>query len=298
MESWISWAIAEGIVKSVSRNLQKLIGISAKSFESAIAFTFASGLIQLIAGIISTKGKIGTGTKFIIGGVISGIIASVATVIGTYAFIYQNADVGVYTFFVVLSIVPSVLVDRVFFGTKFYKRQWIGLFIFVLAGYSMLNFPSLRMLLNLPVWVWFAIMNGLLLVANEGVTRWLKEVNPMTHNFWVGLMTVLLTLSALLLIKWPWEIVFWSIALTNGMLVVIMILSKVMSYKREGSIVLKKFVMEAVQLSAATVMGIIFYQEQLHGGKLLGIAGYLIAFPLVSNSTWIHLSSIFCLKRK
>ena len=164
-ETWMKWAVMEGGTKVVKRMTMKFAGASGQSMAGAFAFTMMDGIVQLIGGyvggrlrnqsILVTPGQI-------LGGILFGIIATGMTVLGVIAFLYPDADAGVITFLVTMSIIPGALIDWQFFNHPLNSRQCLGVFAYLLAGYAILDFPGLARLANLPIWVWLGISSQFL----------------------------------------------------------------------------------------------------------------------------------------
>jgi drug/metabolite transporter (DMT)-like permease len=259
------------------------------------------GVFQTIAGLVGIFAGLGRTIRaepqYILASVLFGIIASLMTILGVVSFTYPGADVGITTFLITLSIIPGGLIDWVFFGHRLAGRQWIGVLVFLLSGYAMLNFPSLDVLLRLPPWVWLTLGIAVLAAVNEGITQAAREMEAMAYNFWAGLTTVIFA-GAWFMLADGWGAIptfgaasFWFGAFAIAMIVVLMISFKIFAYRGGGSIALKKLVMQATYLIAATFAGWLAYHEPLTAGKIIGIAGFMVAFALADRGTWEFVSS-------
>ncbi|MDP3727048.1 MAG: hypothetical protein Q8R35_00225, partial [bacterium] len=124
----------------------------------------------------------------------------------------------------------------------------------------------------------------------------------------VGLITLVCS-SLGLTVLGQWGIVveltraFWSVSVAISLVILGMICFKLITYQKGGSIALKKLIMQATYLITATILGwavytIILpflpgwaeYAEAFTAGKLLGIAGYVVAFTLMDRGTWEFVS--------
>lgn len=295
----MKWAVAEGGMKTLSRLLQKFVGIASRSLAGVLLATLVIGVIQMFSGLIGSplvhQRSVLASAGQVFGGVCFGIFASAMTVLGVLSFTYPGADVGITTFIVTMWIIPGAFIDWAFFQRPLNARQWVGVGVFLLAGYAMLNFPSLDILLALPPWVWFTLGIAFLAAVNEGISQGLRKMDPLVNNFWVGLTTVVCAALGLTAvggwgITWRLNQNFWIGSVAIGAIVVCMISFKLMAYRGGGSIALKKLIMWATYLVSATVLGWLFYTEPLTVGKFVGMAGYLVAFTLIDKGTWEFVS--------
>lgn len=298
-EQWMKWAIFEGMTKSSARILMKFGGLSSASFVGSLTWTLVVGIVQTFGGIVGSylRGeKLLVSVRQILSGMVFGVIASVMTVLGVSAFLYEGADAGVITFIVTMSIIPGAFLDWIFFAHPLNIRQWFGVILYLFAGYAVLNFPGLDKLLNLPPWVWCAAGIALLGAFNEAITQSVSKMDPLVNNFWIGLTTIFCGVAGVTLIG-GWKFVslvvpaFWIFALVNGVVVLGMISFKLLAYKGGGSIAIKKLVMQGTHLVGAVILGIIIYAEPLTLGKVLGVAGFFFAFALMDKGTWEYISS-------
>lgn len=169
----MKWAVAEGGTKTISRLLQKFIGVASGSVAGAFITTMIIGAIQLFGGLAGGRWRKATVVVMplqISMAVLFGINATVMTVLGVTSFTYPGADVGITTFIVTMSIIPGAFIDWIFFQHPLNGRQWLGVVAFLLAGYAMLDFPKLAALLALPPWVLLTFGIALFGAINEGIT--------------------------------------------------------------------------------------------------------------------------------
>lgn len=89
---------------------------------------------------------------------------------------------------------------------------------------------------------------------------------------------------------------FWFGSAIIGMVTLAMISFKLLAYQGGGSIALKKLIMQATYLITATILGWITYAEPLTAGKLVGMAGYVVAFTLMDRGTWEFVSKQYLRK--
>lgn len=303
-EPWMGWAVAEGGTKTVSRILQKFVGKVSGAVPGVLLATLVIGFVQMIGGFFGSplvhRKSVRARAGQIAGSALFGVFATLATVLGVLSFTYPGADVGITTFIVTMSIIPGALIDRYCFGRSLEVRQLVGIAVFLGAGWAMLDFPNLVLLIALPPWVWLTAAIAVSNAISEGITQVLANVkiDPLVNNFWVGLTTVVLA-AALLGTSGSWGAAgnlpprFWVGSAVIGGIVVAMISFKLMAYRGGGSIALKKLIMQSTYLISATVLGWIVYAEPFTAGKVIGIIGYVVAFVLMDKGTWAYVSSQF-----
>lgn len=306
----MKWAVAEGGAKTISRLLQKFVGVASGSVAGAFMTTMVIGAIQVMGGFTGgqwRKAAIVVTPLQIFMAVLFGINATVMTVLGVVSFTYPGADVGITTFIVTMGIIPGAFIDWVFFRHPLNVRQWFGVVTFLLAGYAMLDFPPVVVLLALPPWVLLTFGIALFGAINEGITQWqgrrkINPLDPLANNFWIGLTTLLACAIGLTLIGgwrggrfFPGK--FWVGSAIIGVVTLGMISFKLLAYRGGGSIALKKLIMQATYLITATILGWITYAEPLTAGKILGMAGYVVAFTLMDRGTWEFVSDQLFFKR-
>ena len=298
-ESWMKWAVAEGGTKAASIILQKYLGVSSGTFLGALVATLIIGVIQALGAlfgvVVLMRQRVRAGAAEILGGGLFGFIAAAMTILGVYSFSFPGADVGVRTFLVTLSIIPGAIIDRMFFSHPIVVRQWLGIGFFLLSGYAILNFPPLAMLLHLPPWIWITLVIALFAAVNEAITQSMRQTDPFSYNVWVGLATIIFAAAGLFFFA---PALTWQ-QLTQGMiigsslvgaLVLLMISFKLLAYKAGGSITLKKLIMQSTYLILSVVLGVLIYQEALTAGKVIGIMGFIFAFTLTDQATWLSVS--------
>lgn len=291
---WKGFAVGEGIAKTASNTLSKTLGITGATFDTSIFTTFIIGVVQMIGGLALAfvhKESLFPGKKLILGSVLFGILAFIITVAGLYALTFPDADIGVFVFITLFGLLPGAFIDHIFFKTPLTLRQWLGVAVFLLGAYGMLNFPSLGEILELPTWIWITFIIPVGMAVNEGITRAISiksASNPFVNNFWIGTTTAILGIvwmiaAGTLGIFTTVPTSFYVLSAAIGGVVIIMISFKLLSYKAGGTIVFKKIVMQGTHLISAIIISVIFFAEQLTFGKILGIGSFFISMFLMEN---------------
>ena len=302
-QPWMRFGIAEGASKAGSRALSKLIGASGGSLLAVTVATLISGVVQLFGGWIFSRRsgqRLTVDVKQLFGAISFGVVATAMGVLGTFAFTDPEADVGVTTFIVLMSIVPGALVDWIFFGHALRFRQWFGIALFLLAGWAMLNFPQLSALVQLPAWVLWTLPLPFLAVVNEVITQaqaryQVRQLDPLVNNFWVGLTTIVAAVAVIVAVGSTMEIQsysvgYWIGSLLRGVLALGLVTFKLLAYQGGGTIALKKFVMQASYLMLAMLMGTVFFNEAVTIGKICGVALFAVGFVLMDEDSWKSLT--------
>jgi hypothetical protein len=297
-DPWLKWVFAESVSKTIGRSLLKFVGVSGGSLASVLVVVLVTGIIQMnvgwhVAKMRGEKNPLKNPGWPAFGSVIFGLTAALMLTLGAFAFTYPGAEVGLTTFIVTMSIIPGAFVDRLFFGTPITTRVWIGIAVFLAAGYATLDFPSLGVLLTPPVWVWITLLGASLSVVNEAVTRklGLTKTSGMTFNFWVGLAKTLMALAGLS-VSGGWVSManlskaFWLAAVVIALNEVAMNTAKLFAYEGGVFIALKKVAERGFYLVLAIMAGWIFYGEEIGVGKALGVLGFAAAFALMDHDTW------------
>lgn len=304
--TWMKWALSESGAKSVSRVIQKKLGEIAETLDGAILITCVHGIMQVVSGFLfsrhAKKSVLNVTLKQILLCVAFGTVASAMSTIGTIIFLSPGKDVGVVTILASLGIIPSVLIDRIF-GERLARHQWIGIGLFIVSGYFILDFPGLSILLQPPAWVLLALLLSGLAVMNETITNAqskikpdkVNAIHPMVNNFWIGVTTVIVCGLLLAFLESFGQIkslvpMLWVLALFQGVIVSAMICFKLITYGRGGTIALKKLVMQGGYVVITITLGIVVYDEAINLGKILGTIGYLVAFSCVDRDTWAFLT--------
>lgn len=295
----MKFAVAEGGTKTVSATASKYVGLTVNSIVVAFFFQLYVSVIQMLGGIFGTRATKGTlrppEVRAIWSAGFFGVTATAMTVISVYTFMI-GADLGVRTFLFSMSILPGALIDWLFFGHPLNRRQmFLGIPLFLLAGYTILDFPALDEVIALPAWVWWTLLVAVLAALNEAFSQATAKVDKfgaMPNNFWVGLFAIASSLLGLVFLRaigatfYSLSGKFWLGVAVSGVAVVAMISFKLLSYKGGGSIALKKVVMKGTYLVTAAIAGVLFYNEPISLGKVLGILGFFVAFAFMDNTTW------------
>ncbi|MDP1719020.1 MAG: DMT family transporter, partial [bacterium] len=290
---------AEAGTKTGSKMLQKVIGTVSQTFPCVVFASLIVGAIQTIAGFLVVKKqgkKLMDDKRNVLGACLFGVLATFSTIV-PFSIFYLGGDIGVNTFIITLSIVPGALIDRFVFSHKLNRRQWLGIAVAVLAGYSVLGWPSLRSFLGLPLWVWLSFAVMFLNAVNQGITQAVKTIDPFVKNFWGGLMNLALSLGVLAVIGAlgvmadisPPMRKLWLAAGIGGLVVIAMWSFNLLSYKGGASIALKKLVMNGAFLVSSMLLGVWVFGEAFTTGKAVGIVLYFTAFALTDNGTWNYI---------
>ncbi len=302
-EKWMRWTFAEAGTKTASKLLQKVVGVAASSWIYAMFATAVISIVQVMSGLIvvkSQKKSLFPDFGQVAGSCLFGLFAFISTVLAFTVFVY-NGDVGVNTFIITLSIVPGAFIDRIFFGHKLNWRQWAGVVVAIVAGYSVLGFPSLSTALAQPAWVWLSFGITMSVAINQGITQKVKKVDPFVKNFWGGLTTLALAVAGLAVMGSLGTLLdfsvntrkLWIVSGLMGFIIVGMWSFNLLSYKGGASIAIKKLVMNGAYLITAMLGGLIFFHERLTVGKCSGVLLFFAAFTLMDKGTWEYFSRLW-----
>lgn len=298
---WIKWALGEGLFRTASMILSKIIGDLSSSFAHLILSTSVIGIVQtIVAGIVIRHKKINAfpGKRLVGGSILFGVGAFVCTVLPFSAYML-GANITVYTSLTLLAIIPGALIDWVWFGEKLAVRQGVGIVLALGAGWLVLKAPSFHELADLPVWVWLALLNAIGLSLNQGITRWVKEVDVWVKNFWGGLTTALLCGVTLVIfgdatlhaISSPdiVPVLWWSVAI--AFLVIGIWSFNVIAYRDGAAIPTKNVFVNGIFLTGATFAGLIIFGEEVLLLQIIGMLMYVVAFVLTNNEVWRYVST-------
>lgn len=294
---WMRFAVGEGLTKAASAPLEKMISLAGGTLGTAFLATLIIGAVQMTGGLalaLARKHTIFPGWRLVGASSLFGVVAVIMTMAGFIAYTYEEAQVGVVTFIAVSSIVPGAFADWLFFGTRMVFRQWIGIAVFLGAGWAILGFPGVEILFAFPPWILIAGLIPLFATVNEILTRGIglsPISSPFVNNFWIGLTTIILCATGLYIAGFADSIaraenrfIFGSVAV--GGIVLGMITFKLLAYKAGGTIAAKKLIMMSTYLTLAVISGVLFYAEPFTVGKVLGIVGFSLSFLLISEDTW------------
>lgn len=283
-KQWAKWTIFEALFKTLGKLTQKIIGNTSVSSTHIFIGVFVVGLIQIGCGFLGAK-KITASQKQIFLSILYGILFTVALVL-TFLVFKNNGDLGINTFIVTLSIVPGALMDWKFFGKKLNKREILGVIVAITAGYVILGSPSLKEMVLLPLWVWLSFVVMILVAINQAITCGISEMDIFAFNFWGGVSVVALCgifflffseNSLLSVFRLEISLKFWIATFTNGVLVVLIGIFGLKSYKNGAFIAFKKVIYNCVYLSSTIFLGILLFRESLTFGKISGVLLYCCA---------------------
>jgi hypothetical protein len=105
-------------------------------------------------------------------------------------------------------------------------------------------------------------------------------------HFWIGLTTFLWSALAIVVAHvsgWSLQIQieYVLVSAAVGVIVVLMISVKLISYQAGGTIAVKKFLMFSAYFIGATILGVMIYGEAFGWGKVLGIIGFGLTYILM-----------------
>lgn len=288
---WLRWSLLQAFCHSLNRIPQKKAAlIVGRNLPGVYVMTLVVGIVQAVVGLVTARmlrNKILDSKWNVWGSILCGVFAFASLTLGNAAF-SMNADIGIVTFIVTLSIIPGAFIDAFFFGHSLNRRGWLGIAVFLFAGYAILGWPSFEQIKNLPMWVLLALGIPLSNSIFEGISQKIRDVSPWTKNFWGGLSTIACCATGLAITGLPQialsrDFWLWSVAL--GVCVVGIWLFNLLSYHDKATIAAKKLVVWAVYLTLAMVIGIVFFKEPLTVGKVVAVVLYPLAYVLVSRGT-------------
>ncbi|MBI4118597.1 MAG: hypothetical protein HY455_03625 [Parcubacteria group bacterium] len=303
MQKWKWFAIGEGLSKTFSSVLQKMVGMVAKvpgSFELPFLGSLVVGTVQMLGGaLLATllRKPLLTDRKLILGSLWFGFFGFLAGVAGVLTFSYEDAALGIVGFIFTMGIVLKALADWIFFKNVLNLRQWMGVGVYLVAGYALFNFPGFGSFTEPPVWVFIATIIPVTITANEIITRKMSMsqiAHPFVHNFWAGASTMFFALIGLSFVGVSTILSLSSILpvivlifLISGTNVIMMISFKLLSYDGgKTTLSLKTLIMTSWQLVTMVIVGVTFFGEPLTFGKLLSIPGFMAAYVLIDVPTW------------
>lgn len=295
----MKWTFFEALAKTVSKVLAKFVGVISTTMSHVFFATMVVGLVQVVGGWTMTK-KRNTSLlgdrEGILGSCIFGFFAVVSTVLSFAVFLY-GGELGMNVFIITLSIIPGALIDRIFFGKRLSRRQWIGIGVGILAAYSILGWPSLVALVSMPLWVWLSFGIMMSVAINQGITQKIKKVDMFVKNFWGGLTTVVLCAVAVVALGTAGLFVdfssqmakLWGVSALGGIIVIAMWSVNLLAYKDGASIAIKKLLMNGLYLTMAMIIGVVAFGERMTLGKGVGVVLFLFAFILMDNPIWNYI---------
>lgn len=311
MKQWQIFAVLEGTSKTVSGVFQDVVGRAMASIEIGCIAAMMIGTVQATGGFLGFWKRVGAGkaqlsslipNKAILWAIAFGFMAAIpGTVVSLYTFTL-GAEFSARTLLISASIVPGAILGRYVWGSitdPLGLRQWVGMAIFLVACWAILEFPTD---FGLEPWVWWTLVITFTQSINEFLSRKAADakLDPWTNNFWVGTSTVFWTFLALAV----WVGVFGSStyvigpqlvlgSLALGLIVTGMIMFKLLSYAGGGTIALKKVIMQGTYLVTFTVVGVVFYSQPFTVGHFVGLALFLPAFAFMDKDTWDGMRGLF-----
>lgn len=314
VQMWKIFATGEGALKAIGSFFQKVVGGVMETLEMGCVAAIIIGVVQSTSGFVGyiarnlrTKAKkielvpdtqsVGWALLF---GANAGLIGTVWSI---YTFTL-GADLAVRTMLVTFSVVPGTIVGRLIWKDPLGAPQWLGMGVFLVAVWAMLDFPALSALLLLPVWVFATLVNTFSQVAQEALSRKASvNLTAWTNNFWVGTSTVVSCTIGLVLL-WIFgddrdlaiSDPFLYGTLIMSVIVVVMISFKLLSFKFGGEIGLKKIIMYSAYLAGAAVGGVVIFGEPWTFGKTVGFLLFPVAIGLSDRKTYLALIDYFSRK--
>lgn len=289
MERWQLYALGEAASKVASAALQKIAGLTILLPSTALMYSAVIGGVQMVAGALfkSHDTRIFYSRKDVILSICSGMLASVANVLGPVAFMY-GADLAGRTFIVTMAIVPSMFLGQMLFAQHLNIRQYVSVLVFLVGAWGILDGPNIWTLItDPPTWVLITLIVMMTGSINEALKNGMsRDYSTMANNFWVGLTAAIVSIGlfALLLGFWPWyaevadvDGMFILVSILTGMIVVVMISMGLRSYQSGAYIVLKKVLMTSMYLVGAAIVGWLFFNESLTVLRWIGIALFVVA---------------------
>ena len=297
---WRRWTLGEALAKITSATLQKQIGLASYTPAGVVLGNLVIGFVQMIAGFLFLL-KVGRtpkdSPKHILFSCMFGAFAFMSTMFSLSAY-RLGGPVSVVVFIITLSIIPGAFIDRIFFKHHLALRQWIGVLVGIAGAYLVLGTPSLRELSGLPTWAFLALGTACTTAVNQGFAQKIKGIDPIVKNYWGGFTTAVLALCAFCFVGVPdfssegsWKIIWVSVLI--GFVVVGMWTCNVRAYRDGAHIAEKKLMVNGLYLTSAMFVGVVFYNESMTLGKLLGIPAFVLATCLFDNKLWESFRGLF-----
>lgn len=291
---WIRWGFIEALFRTISMTLGKVVGGLASTFAHVTLSTCVIGGVQAtVAGTILLYQRITPwcGKRLVTGSVLFGAGAFVGTMLPFIAFM-QGAPLAVYTFLTLLAVIPGAVLDRAWFGERLVFRQMVGIMVALFAGWLVLEAPNITELFALPLWMLLGLLNAGILALNQGVTRWVKDINPWVKNFWGGLTTCTLGVCTLFYLG---DARFLSMPETQPLLALSSVIAfvvigmwtfNVIAYRDGATIPAKYILVNGMFLALVFVIGFLVFGESISLTQVIGMAVYFCGFVLVNRDGW------------
>lgn len=303
MEKWFKWTLLEAFTKVLVRGTQKYIGAASSGLAAISLVIWVSGFVQFLVGwiMISKKGNSipsPTGRE-IVGSVLFGLGAVIANYFAFLAFL-KGGEVIVVTFIGTLSIIPGAFADRFMFGKKIGIQGINGIIIGIIAGWFVLDCPSLRTAAQFPLWVWLSFGLASALAFNQIVTQSIKDIHPYLKNYLGGLAVSFICLPVFGL-SLEFEKIHSGVGFTPflfggaviGLITFFMWAFNIFAYQDGAYISLKKLVMNASYMAMIFVIGIVFFHEEVTTTKLIGFSLYIVAIIFMDGKLLQTIRKIF-----
>jgi hypothetical protein len=296
---WSSFAVSEGIFKTVHMWIFKIIG---STFAAPLFFvsTFVVGVIQIVGGLLvnlRSRYEIFPKTKYIIGSLLLGVIAVYTAVVPMYIFSISGASLALIAFIISLILIPKALFDKVLFRDPITPFQLMSVPLFLFGLYALVGFPGFDQITSLPSWAWFALTLPVAIIAEEFLTRSFKVgvISPWVKNFWIGVSTVVVSVISFIVIK-PFSILLdliknlsgdmWFLFVLLGLSILTGVFVKQRTYMHGGSIAAKKITMIGTYLISSLVVGVLFFTNPLTIGEIVGIFALITGYFFVEQETF------------
>ena len=307
---WRGWAVAEGgIFRMLSFITLKGVGVSMKTPETGFPATVVISFVQMMLGLLwfFARAQLRTHRKkprgherlipdrrSIAAAIGFAFFATVMTVNGVVTF-SLGADLSIRTLLTACSIVPGTFLGCFLFKDPFSARQGLGIGIFLLAAWSMVDFPDIEGILALPLWVPLMLISTVASAFNEVLARKMGvKLDAPVSNFLIGGASIVFSFVGLA----GWVLLAGKVTLALdgtllwgstavGFITVGLIASKLLSLKGdEVAIGLKQLLMWGSLLMSVTFAGALIYGEPVTVGKIVGIVLFPIAYALTDNKAW------------
>lgn len=289
---WLPYAVGEALMRTITIVIYKVLGGLTPTIGLVALSTAVIGSVQVgVASVVLAVRRVSPfgSARHIVGSILFGIGAFFGTILPILSF-SLGGSLGVYAFLTRLSIVPGAVIDRAFFGEAFTLRHALALMLAVGAGWLGLGMPSLGALLALPLWVGLGLINAGVLALNQGVTRWIKDVDTWVKNFWGGLATLVLSIVVISFVDLSIfdqalsglheGLLMWAVF--AGLTVIGLWTFNVLAYRSGASIPAKNVVVTGLRLCTALILGYFLFNETVTIAQGFGVLGYVLAFLLLS----------------
>ena len=302
---WMKFALSEGIAKSVGSFFQKIVGKVMETVEMGCVAGIIIGTVQMIGGLIGFVhgarkdpehiSALVPDIRSVSWALLFGFFAAIpGTVWSVYTFTL-GADLAIRTLLISCAIIPGAVIGRIIWKDPLGIWEVMGIVVFLAAVWAMFDFTF-----AFPLWAWAVLVITFTQPINEALSRAASvKLNIWVNNFWVGVSTVFCCLTLLAVLGFLWGgvqlnlskmFLFGSIVI--GGIVLGMISFKLLAYAGGGTIALKKLVMQGTYLVTAAIGGILFFNEPMTVGKVIGILLFPIALALSDRAARSYIFSV------